>query len=77
MNITKDEARILFFALEEIKHEYAEKIAANKNEQREALTAFEALANKLQTFSNDKRRTGRKSLNSFADTLKRVADSYK
>lgn len=69
MNISKDEARILAAALEIAKFEFnvGDKIVFAKLEMLEA---------KLDTFGKDKRRTGRTSLDSFADLLKRFSTIY-
>ena len=71
MNITKDEASILSTALNEIMYEFTERISDSKEEANKNIQAFTNLSDRLDRFSNDGRRTGRKSLNSFTDVLKR------
>lgn len=71
MNITKDEARILVSLLDdgkydivaEVRHDYKDKI----------FQALSGLQSRLKTFSIDKRRNGRRSLNDFTDLLERYS----
>ena len=72
MKLTKDEAAILCQALYEQKYELNERIVDYaKSLGISSFSKFEDLEKKLSDFSRDKRRTGRKSLNSFNDILKR------
>lgn len=72
MKITKDEAAILCQALYEQKYELNERVVDYaKSLGVSSMSAFEDLEKRLSDFSNDKRRTGRKSLNTFNDILKR------
>jgi hypothetical protein len=72
MKLTKDEAAILCQALYEQKYELNERVVDYaKSLGVSSMAAFEDLEKRLSDFSNDKRRTGRKSLNSFNDILKR------
>lgn len=72
MKLTKDEAAILCQALYEQKYELNERVVDYaKSLGISSMSAFEDLEKRLSDFSNDKRRTGRKSLNTFNDILKR------
>lgn len=71
MKITKDEARILAAALRE------EKYAINHRSITHLFDKLEDLGGRLEQFSEDKRRNGRKSLNDFNDCLKRYAATKK
>ncbi len=72
MKLTKDEAAILYQALYEQKYELNEKVSDYaKSIGISSMAAFEDLERRLSNFSNDKRRVGRMSLNSFNDILKR------
>jgi len=64
MRITKDEARILAAAMEEAKYELAT-LSFNFYEK------LEELQNKLREFGTDQRRTGRTSMDSFDDCIRR------
>lgn len=72
MKLTKDEAAILCQALYEQKYQLNERVVDYaKSLGISSMSAFEDLEKRLSDFSNDKRRTGRKSLNTFNDILKR------
>lgn len=71
MNISKDEAKILAAALEEAKYHFVDIIASDKEDANRKIEFFQALEKKLDDFSNDARRTGRTSQNSFSDVLRR------
>lgn len=72
MKITKDEAAILCQALYEQKYELNEMVNDYaKNLGISSMDSFTDLEKRLSDFSNDKRRTGRTSQNSFTDILKR------
>lgn len=72
MKLTKDEAAILCQALYEQKYELNERVVDYaKSLGISSMSAFEDLEKRLSDFSNDKRRNGRKSLNTFNDILKR------
>lgn len=73
MNITKDEARILAVALDY--YSPAEK-AESKEEADKIANAMNRLQDKLLNFSNDQRRTGRRSRNNFSDCLKRFSNCH-
>lgn len=73
MNITKDEARILHAALEDSMYE----IAHNTPNPKDTIEALDKLSAKLHDGCNDTRRTGRTSMNSFQDCLKRIITKYK
>jgi hypothetical protein len=74
-SITKDEAAILAYCLEENISQLA-----GKNPSREQATqtanALWQLKDKLDEMAFDQRRQGRTSINSFSDTLKRVVTRY-
>ena len=74
MNITKDEARILAAALDEAMYDFTERISDNKEEANKNITALISLKERLEVFSYDERRRGRRSMNSFTDTLKRFCN---
>jgi len=72
MKLTKDEAAVLCQALHECKYQLNEKVQDHARSLGiSSMRAFEDLETRLNDFSNDKRRTGRKSQNSFTDILKR------
>lgn len=72
MNLTKDEAAILYEALNEQKYDINERVRDFAEKKGiSSMTAFEKLEKKLSDFSDDKRRTGRTSQNDFTDILKR------
>ena len=72
MKITKDEAAILYQALYEQKYDLNEKVVDYAVSLGiSSMAAFLDLEKRLLNFSKDKRRFGRKSLNSFDDILKR------
>jgi len=74
MNISKDEARILAAALSSAKYEIVDNVPARFPELRnQAYAKLEELENKLDNFSFDKRRVGRRTFNEFSDLLKRFA----
>ncbi|MBE0663769.1 MAG: hypothetical protein IH597_15040 [Bacteroidales bacterium] len=74
MNITKDEARILAAALDEAMYDFTERISDNKEEANKNITALISLKERLEVFSYDERRRGRRSMNSFTDTLNRFCN---
>lgn len=67
MKITKDEAAILYQCI------YIAKYEINYPNNCKIFESFLILEKKLDSYSNDKRRTGRTSQNSFTDILKRYA----
>ncbi len=72
MKLTKDEAAVLCQALYEQKYELNERVVDYaKQIGKSSMAAFEDLENRLSEFSNDRRRNGRSSQNSFHDILKR------
>lgn len=72
MKLTKDEAAVLCQALNIAKYELNEKVLDHARSLGiSSMRAFDDLETRLNDFSNDKRRTGRKSQNSFTDILKR------
>lgn len=72
MKITKDEAAILYQALYEQKYDLNEKVVDYAVSLGiSSMASFLDLEKRLLNFSKDKRRVGRKSLNSFDDILKR------
>lgn len=72
MRITKDEASILCQALYEQKYNLNERVIDYaKAKGISSMSAFDKLEEKLYKFSDDKRRHGRTSKNSFTDILKR------
>lgn len=77
MKLTKDEAAVLCQALYEQKYELNEKVVDYAKETGiSSMSAFENLENRLSEFSNDRRRNGRSSQNSFHDILKRFVSRY-
>lgn len=78
LNLTKDEAAVLCQALYEQKYELNERVFYfAKSKGISSMSAFEKLEEKLKFFSDDKRRCGRTSRNSFDDILKRFVSSYR
>jgi len=76
MNLTKDEAAILYQALYEQKYELNERVVDfAKSKGISSMAAFEKLEEKLNKWSDDKRRHGRTSINSFDDILKRFVST--
>lgn len=76
MRITKDEARILAYGLCEVKHEIVEGL--HYDEKKDALAAInklQELEDKLDCFSKDRRRSGRRTQNGFYDTIRRYIKS--
>jgi hypothetical protein len=71
MKLTKDEARILYLAISEMKYEFNDRLNLSN------IDSFTDLENKLWEFSKDSRRIGRKSDNSFNEVLKRFSNKYK
>lgn len=71
MNITKDEARILAIALDDAKYAICEKFIFAKHEAHATMDSLSALQEKLESYSKDLRRTGRKSRNDFHDMMRR------
>ena len=71
MNITKDEASILAIALDDAKYAICEKFSASKQEALSTIGSLSALQEKLESYSKDLRRTGRKSRNDFHDMMRR------
>lgn len=73
MKITKDEAYILSYILDEAKYD----IVQNRDNKHNLFAALSNLQVKLDLYSVDLRRIGRKSQNSFSDVLRRFIDKYK
>lgn len=72
INLTKDEAAILCQALYEEKYKLNERVVDYARAKGvSSMAAFEKLEDKLNKWSDDKRRCGRTSMNSFDDILKR------
>lgn len=69
MNITKDEARIFWASLEEIKYNLVEDF--EKTKAVIIINEINILQNYLMNMCIDKRRNGRSSHDSFNDLLKR------
>ncbi|HRN80184.1 MAG TPA: hypothetical protein PKY29_04300 [Ferruginibacter sp.] len=77
MKLTKDEAAVLCQALYEQKYELNERVIDYaKQIGKSSMSAFEDLEKRLSEFSNDRRRNGRSSQNSFHDILKRFVSRY-
>lgn len=77
MRLTKDEAAVLCQALYEQKYELNERVIDYaKQIGKSSMSAFEDLEKRLSEFSNDRRRNGRSSQNSFHDILKRFVSRY-
>ena len=68
LKLTKDEARILFHAIEEMKYQFNERLDFSN------MRVFMALEEKLYNFSLDRRRRGRRSKNDFIDVLRRFSN---
>jgi len=75
MNITKDEARIISMALGDYKYSVAEK-APTTELANKVIGAFNRFEGKLDQFSKDERRTGRKSRNDFSDAITRFVNCH-
>lgn len=75
MNITKDEARIISIALADYKYSVAEK-APTRELANKVVTAFTRFEQKLDEFSRDERRNGRKSRNDYADCISRFVNCH-
>lgn len=71
MRLTKDEYRIILSCLSEQKYNLVEDYCYSKIEATDMIKALNSLEEKISKFSDDTRRKGRTSQNSFADTLKR------
>lgn len=78
MKLTKDEATILWKALKEQKYEinnlvdtYAKRVGLS------SMDAFKDLENRLLDFSKDQRRTGRTSMDSMSDVVRRFVVRHK
>ncbi len=71
MRLTKDEFRIIHACITEQKYNLAEDLSYSKTEAHDIIQALNALEEKIYKFSDDTRRKGRTSQNSFADTIKR------
>lgn len=69
MNITKDEARIFWASLEEVKYNLVEDF--EKTKANIIINEINILQNYLMNMCIDNRRKGRTSHNSFNDLLKR------
>jgi hypothetical protein len=74
MRITKDQAYLLFLALDEYKYEIHKEIDVKNKDVFNVMTQF---AKKLQEYSKDKRRVGRTSMNTHDDKLVRFVMNYK
>lgn len=70
MKITKDEAWILYLAVEEYKFE-------NSEHNKILFNALNDLQERLNKASEDKRRMGRTSQNSSSDVKKRFTETYR
>ncbi len=76
MNLTKDEAAILCQALYEQKYELNERVVDfAESKGISSMAAFQKLEDKLNKWSDDKRRRGRTSRNSFNDILRRFVST--
>ena len=76
MNITKDEARILAAALNDQQYEYYH-LAETKEIANDRAHAIHDLIKRLDIYSHDERRTGRRSSNQWSDMMKRFVIKYK
>lgn len=70
MKITKDEAYILYRAMENYKFE-------KSDHNMDLFNAYTDLQQRLNHASDDKRRKGRTSMNSSSDLIKRFINVYK
>ena len=71
MKINKDEARILSAAFETEKYRFIEMISVSKEDANAKMKALNSFQKRIDDYSADRRRVGRRSQNSFTDTLKR------
>jgi hypothetical protein len=76
MKLTKDEARILAVALGEAKYDITNSHSHTKEQAHDHIDAFEDLQKRLDEFSKDYRRTGRRSRDEFSDCVKRFLNAY-
>ena len=72
MKLTKDEARILAYAISETKYD----LSAKAYYSARLFEALEVLEKKLDYFGKDRRRIGRTSQDDFSDLLKRFAADF-
>ncbi len=73
MKLTKDEAALLSWVMQEGKYMLNDRMVDRINK---SITAFEDLERRLNVASVDKRRRGRTTINSFGDIIIRFVKSY-
>lgn len=77
MKLTKDEAWILSACISEHKYELTRQYAKTKGDALLHIDALEDLEKRLEAFSKDQRRTGRRSIDGFRHALERFIQLFK
>jgi len=73
--LNKDEFRVIWWLVSEYKYDIYD--AYNGVEKKDIIKVMDIIEERLLYLSLDKRREGRKSINTFCDCLDRIVKKYK